>query len=73
MLDIASLGYEISFQELQTKWHQAELEFRDEERFRREVEDSRRAANEMAEQLKVGLICLCLHCHSSIPNISLGY
>ena len=53
MLDIASLGYEISFQELQTKWHHAEVEFREEERFRREIDDARRAANEMAEQLKV--------------------
>ena len=53
MVDFVALGYDVAFQEVQTKWHQDEVNFREEEKYRREIEDARRAANEMAEQLKV--------------------
>ena len=48
MVEYLSLINDKGFQKIQSDWHEQE-----EERFRREIEDARRAANESAEQLKV--------------------
>ena len=53
VIEVVSLKKDMDFQALQANWHREELEYREEERFRRQIEDARRAANEMAEQLKV--------------------
>jgi hypothetical protein len=51
-----SLLQEQNFQRVQNEWHHEEVKFREEELYRRQVEDARRTVTEQAEQLKV---CLC--------------
>jgi len=69
LLNGASLLQEKNFQRVQNDWHHEEVRFREEELYRRQVEDSRRAVTEQAEQLKViNLISNVFECVSMKKN-----
>ena len=52
LLNSVALLNDKQFQAIQTTWHQDEVEFREEELYRRQIEDARRTVTEQAEQLK---------------------
>ena len=52
IINAASLLNDTTFQHVQTVWHAEEVNFREKELFRQQIEDARRTVLEQAEQLK---------------------